>query len=122
MLKFGYLKEVFGIFCTAIFSNKVCLLLGEQKTTLISLTNAHLRRYQREGDEFLRCIVTGDETWAYSYEPQLKRRSSEWQCPGSPTPQKAGCVMSRQCTLFFLHCLLHDGPSPHRNACDAAPK
>ncbi|PNF14671.1 hypothetical protein B7P43_G11402 [Cryptotermes secundus] len=44
--------------------------------------------YQREGDDFLRRIVTLDETWARSYEPHLKRQSNEWKHPGSPCPKK----------------------------------
>lgn len=29
-----------------------------------------------------------DETWIRSYEPELKRQSSEWRHPDSPRPQK----------------------------------
>ena len=78
------------------------LLTDEQKTSRISLANAHLCRYQREGDGFLRRIVTGDETWARSYEPELKRQSSEWRSPGSPRPQKAVRVMSKVKAMHII--------------------
>ena len=49
----------------------------------------HLRRYRREGDHFLNRIITGDETWARSYEPELKRQSAEWLPRDAPRPAKA---------------------------------
>jgi histone-lysine N-methyltransferase SETMAR len=48
----------------------------------------HLDRYAREGEAFLRRIITMDETWARSYEPELKRQSSEWRRQGSPRQRK----------------------------------
>lgn len=47
-----------------------------------------LKRYEREGEEFLNRIVAIDETWVRSYEPELKRQSSEWHTPASPRPAK----------------------------------
>ncbi|GBN68749.1 hypothetical protein AVEN_148777-1 [Araneus ventricosus] len=44
----------------------------------------HFERYESEGETFLRRIITLDETWAKSYEPQLKRLSNEWRHYGSP--------------------------------------
>ena len=32
----------------------------------------HLEQYEREGEAFLRRIITTDETWAKAYEPKLK--------------------------------------------------
>ena len=42
---------------------------------------ALLDQYQREGDYFLGRIVAMDETWACSYEPNLKHQSNEWKNP-----------------------------------------
>ncbi|KAJ4440701.1 hypothetical protein ANN_08849 [Periplaneta americana] len=39
---------------------------------------------QREGEVLLRRIITTDETWARSYEPQLKSQSDEWRHHRSP--------------------------------------
>jgi len=47
-----------------------------------------LERYEREGEAFLRRIITLDETWAKSYEPQLKRQPNEWRHYGSPRKSK----------------------------------
>lgn len=47
-----------------------------------------LKRYEQEGETFLNRIVAIDETWVRSYEPELKRQSSEWHTPSSPRPAK----------------------------------
>lgn len=74
---------------------KVCakwvphLLTEEQKTVRVLLCSNHLRRYQSQGLGFLQRIVACDETWAHSWEPELKRQSASWCGPDSPRPQKA---------------------------------
>ena len=50
-------------------------LTDAQKWLRYDASRTHLERYEREGDDFLRRIITIDETWAKSYEPQLKRQS-----------------------------------------------
>ncbi|GFW32789.1 protein GVQW3 [Trichonephila clavipes] len=47
--------------------------------------------FQRESDdpEFMKLIITGDESWAYGYDPETKHQSSQWKIPGSPRPKKA---------------------------------
>lgn len=47
-----------------------------------------LRRYDSEQDSMLNRIVAIDETWIRSFEPELKRQSSEWHTPNSPRPVK----------------------------------
>ena len=37
----------------------------------------------------LDALVTGDESWVYSYDPETKRQSSQWKHAGSPRPKKA---------------------------------
>jgi hypothetical protein len=37
-----------------------------------------LGHYQTEGDAFLLCIVTVDESWAHYFQPEAKRASKEW--------------------------------------------
>jgi len=47
-----------------------------------------LARYREEGDNFLQQIVTGDETWIHHYEPESKRKNTQWQHPLSPVAKK----------------------------------
>ncbi|KAJ4436457.1 hypothetical protein ANN_19090 [Periplaneta americana] len=37
---------------------------------------------------FLNRIITGDETWCFLYDPQLKRQSATWKTPLSPGQKK----------------------------------
>ena len=46
------------------------------------------QRFKTEGDNFLSCIITGDETWVYQYEPESKRQSMEWKHTDSPMKKK----------------------------------
>jgi len=43
---------------------------------------------------FLLNVITGDETWVYTYNPETKTQSSQWKSPGSPRPKKARQVQS----------------------------
>lgn len=37
---------------------------------------------------FLKSIVTGDETWCFQYDPETKRQSAEWLSQGDPRSKK----------------------------------
>ncbi|KAJ4442516.1 hypothetical protein ANN_04103 [Periplaneta americana] len=42
-----------------------------------------------DGDPtFLNRIITGDETWCFLHDPQLKRQSATWKMPLSPRQKK----------------------------------
>jgi hypothetical protein len=91
-----------------------------QQWHLYGIAQDMLNRYQREGDDFLGRIITTDETWARSYEPQLKRQSSEWKHPGSPRPKKVrpaqGGVKVMFIVAYDIHgvILYHAAPKRHR--------
>ena len=38
---------------------------------------------------FLKNVITGDETWIFEYDPETKRQSKEWHTSASPRPKKA---------------------------------
>ena len=62
-----------------------------QQWHLYVVAQALLDRYLREGDDFLGRIVAMDESWARSYEPNLKCQSNEWKHPSSPRRKKVCC-------------------------------
>ena len=64
-----------------------------------AVAHALLDRYRREGDALFGKIVAMDETWARSYEPNLKRQSNVWKDPGSPHPKK---MRPTQCTVKVM--------------------
>ena len=47
-------------------------LTEDQRQERFRRCRANLRRFRREGNSFLDRIVSGDETWVYSWDPELK--------------------------------------------------
>jgi hypothetical protein len=41
--------------------------------------------------EFLKTVITGDETWVYGYDPEMKVQSLQWKHSSSPRPKKHEC-------------------------------
>jgi len=35
-------------------------------------------------DDILGHVITGDETWVYLYNPEMKRQSAQWKTANSP--------------------------------------
>ena len=50
---------------------------------------------------FLSNVITGDETWVYTYDPETITQSSQWKSPGSPRPKKARQVRSNIKSMFI---------------------
>ncbi|PNF17989.1 hypothetical protein B7P43_G17352 [Cryptotermes secundus] len=79
---------------------KVCarwvprLLTEDHKGQRKAITSELLQRYRHEGDGFLLCIVTGDESWFQYFEPETKRQSMECHHLHSPSKKKAKTVPS----------------------------
>jgi len=38
---------------------------------------------------FLKNMITSDETWIFEYDPETKRQNKEWHTSASPCPKKA---------------------------------
>ena len=58
------------------------LLDTDQKAHRLSIAKHLMLRFRREGDKFLERIITLDEAWACSYEPNLKSQNAEWRSKG----------------------------------------
>jgi len=39
-------------------------------------------------------VITGDESWVYGYNPEMRQMSSQWKTTSSPRPKKAQQVKS----------------------------
>jgi len=48
-----------------------------------------------ENVQFLRNIVTGDESWVYGYDPETRQQSSQWKGPTSRRPKNGRQVRSK---------------------------
>ena len=64
------------------------MLTTDHKKARLEVCTQLLQRFKTEGDNFLSCIITGDETWVYQYEPESKRQSMEWKHTDSPVKKK----------------------------------
>ena len=88
--------------CSALGTREISKV---QKWHHYAVTQVLLDRYQREGDDFLGWIVTMEEIWVRSYEPNLKCQSNEWKHPGSPHPNK---VHPTQCAVKVMFIVAFD--------------
>ena len=39
-------------------------------------------------DDILGHVITGDETWVYQYDPEMKRQRAQWKTANSARPKK----------------------------------
>ena len=73
---------------------KVCarwvlrMLSDEMKAEKVRISRELLERFEKEGENFLKKIITGDETWVHHYDPENKRQSMEYRHKESPQPKK----------------------------------
>ena len=64
-------------------------LLAEQKKELRKEISEDMLDLANHDPEFIKTIITGDETWVYGYDPETKFQSSQWKHPKSLWPKKA---------------------------------
>ncbi|XP_035221949.1 histone-lysine N-methyltransferase SETMAR-like [Stegodyphus dumicola] len=93
---------------------KVCaqwvprLLTVEHEGKRIEIALKFLQCYQKEGNEFLDKIVTGDESWIHHFSPETKRSSLKWKHSTSQTQKKCRKFRERDAeAVFDREVLLH---------------
>jgi hypothetical protein len=64
------------------------ILTDAHKEKRMATVLTFLKRYHKDGDEFLDHTVTGDETWIAHITPESKQQSLQWWHTGSPMPKK----------------------------------
>ena len=80
------------------------MLTSDVKENRMYVCQDLFHQYDSEGDDFLRRIVTGDETWIHQFEPENKRESMHWRHVKSPPPRKFKMVLSAKkvmATIFW---------------------
>ena len=91
---FGISKERVGHIIGVLGFRKVCakwvprMLSDEMKAERVRISRELLERFEKEGENFLKKIITGDETWVHHYDPENKRQSMEYCHKESPQPKK----------------------------------
>ena len=64
------------------------LLTDDQKENPVEISQELLAK-ENGNENFLKNIITGDETWVYGYDVETKMHSSQWMGKGSPHPKKS---------------------------------
>ena len=59
------------------------LLTNDQKENCIEISQELLAN-ANGNENFLKNIITGDDTWVYGYDVETKMQSSQWMGKGSP--------------------------------------
>jgi len=70
------------------------LLTEEQKQNRITVSQELLDRSNTD-ENFLKNVITGDETWVYGYDVETKVRSSQWVGKSSPRPKSPRALNTR---------------------------
>lgn len=64
------------------------LLTLDQKRNRMKLSKQHLDRFTKEKNDFVRRLITMDETWVYHYDPELRQQRAEWTEAGCSAPKQ----------------------------------
>jgi hypothetical protein len=66
---------------------------------------------QLQEDNFLDCVITGDERWNYQYDHEDKQQSMVWRSKNSPRPKKPQMSKSKIKTMlicfFDIRSMIH---------------
>ncbi|GFU30925.1 histone-lysine N-methyltransferase SETMAR [Nephila pilipes] len=99
--------SVFTIMTEDLKKKKLCArfvphtLTTEQKEHRIA-SSEDLIAAADEDPNFLKTIVTGDESWCLEYDPETNRQSSEWTSPGKGRPMKVRASKSKTKTILLV--------------------
>lgn len=106
--KTGIMKPIYQEIMTQDMNmGKVCAKLpknlsSDQKEHRQLVCHSHL---EREPDFFLSRVITGDKSWVFEYDLEMKKQSFEWHTPTSPCSKKARMIKSKVKSIvivFFL--------------------
>jgi hypothetical protein len=82
-------------------------LTEEQKQRSVKIYEDLL---ERQGDIW-GCVITGDETWVYQYDPKTKWQSAQWKTANFPRSKKfcqsKSRVQTMLLTLFDIRGIVH---------------
>ena len=85
------------------------LLTDDQRATRLQWSRQHLRRFRREGEDFLTRIMTCDETWVFSWDPKLKRQCwmARWRITKTRKSKKETRRIEGDAHCFLRHVRHH---------------
>ena len=88
---------------------KLCAKIVPKNLTIEQKDNRkdaclHLLEQIQSDRNFLKNVLTGDETWIFEYDPETKRQSKEWHTSASPCPKKARMRKSKINSMLICLC------------------
>jgi hypothetical protein len=99
-----------------VVANFVAKLLSQEQQQLCLEVARDMLECANGDPEFLKTVITGDETWVYGYDSETKVHSSQWKLSSSQRPRKAQWVRSKVkvlLTVFFDYCgIVHCSYAP----------
>jgi len=81
------------------------LLTEEQKQNRVTVSQEQLGRSNTD-ENFLKNVVTGDETWVYGYDVETKVQSSQWVGKSSSRPKEACQCRSNMKVMLIVFFLI----------------
>ena len=54
----------------------------------LDISRYHLSCFEDDPGNFIKQVVTQDETWVHHFNPESKMQSKQWKHPGLPPPNK----------------------------------
>jgi len=70
------------------------LLTADQKRTRVKISEQCLERFNKNKTDFMRRLITMDETWIHHYTPESKQQSKQWTEADCSAPKKTRSVPS----------------------------
>jgi hypothetical protein len=100
--------SIYHILTNSLGKRTVCakwiphVLNDDQRAMCVPLANTHLQRWRNEGNAFLDRILTDDESWVHSFDPQLKQQNAKWRDPSprNKMAQQSGHSESHACHVL----------------------
>ena len=77
------------------------MLTDDQKSTRLDISRYLLSHYEDDAGNFIKRVVTQDETWVYHFDPESKMQSEQWKHPVSPI--LIICSMRRLLCVFTTY-------------------
>ena len=84
---------------------KICSAFADRRTKTEPRHSQELLDRSNTDENFLKNVITGDETWVYGYDVETKVQSSQWVRKSSPRPKKSTSLSLRcegDVDSFFL--------------------
>jgi hypothetical protein len=92
------------------------LLAVEQKQTRLAVARDLLQCADQDAN-FMKTVITSDESWIYMFNLETQAQSSQWKTPGSLWPKKA-CHAWNKVKVMLTVFVDHEGAVRHKYAPD----